>query len=92
MTGDWRDHAACRPISALFFETSTRAKAMHICRYHCPVLDACRTWAAGADLTGVVAGGLAWKGRGDKREPAVNSAETRPHSVWCRVLDKEEEE
>jgi hypothetical protein len=57
---DWRLRAACRGMWDLFFDGERTGEAIHLCRWHCPVLTECRAETLErAPMSGVQAG-LAW--------------------------------
>lgn len=74
---EWRQRAACRDRSVLFFATGRRrqAEALAICG-GCTVRAECGRWAAGqAELEGVVAGVVRGKRPRPPRIPAEDLAD-----------------
>jgi len=84
----WRDKALCRSDPSLWDGKATAPEAVHICRSHCPVLNACKAWAVGARLTDVTAGGISWNADGTRRQMERRSFLF--HNVYCQSLKEED--
>ena len=80
---DWRDKAVCRADPDLWFGKATGSEAVHICKHHCPVRNACRRWAVGAHLSFVTAGGIVWNADGQRSQAQPEGAKCSPS---CRAF------
>lgn len=88
---DWNRHALCaRPDIPIGLWTSTglgaRATAVHLCRYHCPVLAKCAAEAlavVGTEVayTDIVVGGYDFGASGRERKD-------RPEWVGCHLCNR----
>jgi hypothetical protein len=78
---DWRQRAACKPIPELFFTGSKErnARAVHICRNHCPVLSQCRDDAIKAKPAHCVQAGIVWVGSKGHIEGRMGANQPKPH-------------
>lgn len=81
---NWMRRGACANTGDLFCSdhTDDEAKAIHLCRRHCPVLDQCKAHAAQDTPVGLVQAGARWHS-----PPKTGIQQTQPHDPghgdWC---------
>lgn len=87
---NWQERALCQKNPELWFTESTRTAAVHICRFHCPVLKECQAWAVTAVVISGVAGGVAYGHTGAPMRYWANGDDVKLCRGWCWTYRKEE--
>lgn len=73
----WQRLGVCVDDPERWSTPGTAALAVHMCLWHCPVLEQCRQWATGREWDSVVVAGRWWIGPRDGHppRPAVDQPE-----------------